>query len=382
MRSKTCAIALFIGLFLLSPLSFVQNCQAIEFQTPQSDPGLLTLSPFFASLLSLSNWLINTANSNGSENLVFTLKDGTRIEGYLFANTSDGPRPLIIADFGLMSSRWSGFGGQLIQDQYETGNVKANFLILDDMTSSAFYTDNGSVGIGGYEAGKILIEVADSLKDKGITYSSLHLLGESLGALAIQQALIEDQRLGNHHFQSAIMISAVVDEIASTGSVFEAFGKDLPQIKGPALSKLGRSFLKAGVTSFNKELETAKSSLPGIDKNAPADFFYDGFAKHLAHRAPASDWNSAVSQETFEAYVETSAALLTQIDQITTPIMLINAKNDPIVAHQQFEEFSRAHEGNPKILTHETGFGSHCGLPATYGTEWTTAVINEALSLN
>jgi predicted alpha/beta-fold hydrolase len=343
---------------------------------PHSDPGLLTLSPIFATVLSQSHLSKKNYRAHVRE---FTLRDGTKLGGLLFLRSKDeaSSLPLIIADFGLMSSRWSALGEGIIRSLLEKGKLDANLLVVDDLSGAGFFSLNQSLSIGGYDAGRILNLLADELPAQGISYSSLHLLGESLGGQAVLQAVVEDFRLGTHHFQSAMIVSGVVDEIRSTANVFESFGKTLQGFPVRGLPKLGKLFLDVSTHSFRNDLKARHvSDLPR--KGQEGEFFYDHFQERLRLPTPP-DWNPEVSRESVESYLKTSSVLLTYLPQTGIPILAIHAKDDPVVDFDQFGEFAQVHRNDPNILTLATRFGSHCGFLATYGRDWFATLIQRSL---
>ena len=344
---------------------------------PQSDPGLSGISQILAPLISMATFSkhVDLAHLHS-----FTLKDGTRLKGLLFVDESKGVRPLIIADFGLMSSHDTTFAGDIVDRLVQAGKLNANFLVVDDVTSASFFKDNQSLSLGGYDAGRVLIGLADEISNQGIVFSSLHLWGESLGGLAVLEAVIEDQRLGQHHFQSAITFSGVVNEVKSTAAVMRGFGRPLDGLGNFSLDWLGKLFLNLTVKSFAAALQ---KELPGILAPTPSDagdYFYNHFQDRL-DSIHAADWNPAVSQTSVEDYLKTSNELLGRLSQTQIPVIVIHSHDDPVVDYQQFKVFAQQQNANPKILTHATTFGSHCGFLGTYGADWVAELVNRALVL-
>jgi hypothetical protein len=225
--------------------------QPLSHPPPEVD-GYATGSSLLAVLLSLAKL---PASDYPKHRITLPLSDGTTLEGVLFVDESQGLRPLVIADFGLMSTARAGFSGNFINEIVKKGKLNANFLAVNDMTSADFYAANSNLGIGGYDAGRLLIEVADQVVAMGVPFSSLHLLGESLGGLAALEALIEDQRQGMQRFQSAITFSGVLNEEQATQSLFETFGRPLAGINAPKLPIEGTMFIGASLIGFDQGLD-------------------------------------------------------------------------------------------------------------------------------
>jgi predicted alpha/beta-fold hydrolase len=344
---------------------------------PQGDPGLFSFSAIVSVLESIADLSARTDTQHAVQ---FTLPDGTQIGGLLFTNPSKGVRPLVIADYGLMSSRDSGLAGDFVKQVVAAGNLNANFLVVNDISGADFYAANRSIGLGGYDAGRILVELAQQLKKQGVAFSSLTLMGESLGGLAVLEALIEDHRLNTHLFQSAITFSAVVDENSSTASVMSAFNYNLSGIAGPEMSLEGLAFLTANLLSFDSELNSINTSLPELSLSGGGEFYYSEFQQRL-QSVNTANWNPAVSRSSVESYIESSAALIQQIAEISTPVIVVHAENDPVVPYSQFQSFAQAQSRNTNISTLGTSDGSHCGFIGAYGANYVASLVNRAIGL-
>jgi predicted alpha/beta-fold hydrolase len=346
---------------------------------PAEHPGLLSSIGFISVLLSTANLPVK---QDIAHTVQYTLKDGTRVGGLLYIDSSKGMRPLIIADFGLMSSTSSTLAGDVIEKIVNAGLLNANFLVVDDITGAGFYTANESLSLGGYDAGRVLNQLADELAEQRLPFTSLHLMGESLGGLAVLEALIEDHRIGANHFQSAITFSGVTDEDQATATVMSAFNYSLNGISGPNLPLEGKIFLSSSVSNFDSAVTASKTGFPNASGGA-GSFFYNQFKERLIKISEAypSDWNPEVSRVSVESYIETSAALVHTIGQISVPVILVHAQNDPVVDYSEFESFAESQQSNPRVLTLGTKDGSHCGFLGVYGASWVAGLINRALSL-
>jgi predicted alpha/beta-fold hydrolase len=343
---------------------------------PADDPGLFSGSAIITVLESIADL---SARADTKHSVQFTLPDGTKINGLLFVNPDAGLRPLVIADYGLMSSRDSGLAGDFVEQIVAAGKLNANFLVLDDVSGADFYISNQSLSLGGYDAGRILVELAQQL-NKTVAYSSITLMGESLGGLAVLEALIEDRRMNTHLFKSAITFSAVVDEDSSTASVMSAFGYDLNGITGPAVPLEGIAFLSASVLSFNSDVKATDPSLPDLSLLSAGNTYYDQFQQRLQN-SNFPNWNPAVQRDSVENYLQTSSALLQNLSDISAPVILVHAQNDPVVPYDQFQTFAQQQINNPNISTLGTSDGSHCGFLGAYGADWVAGLVNRAIAL-
>lgn len=372
---------LFLSCVFASTLLWATRAHAEPLPNPPAeDAGLLGsigIVSVLESIAPLPSW-----DTQGHQ-VQYTLPDGTRIGGLLYIDYSRGMRPLVIADFGLMSSTDSALAADVIEQIVEPGMLNANFLVVDDISGADFYVNNRSLSLGGYDAGRILNQLADTLKADQVPFSHLTLLGESLGGLAVLEALVEDQRIGAGHFQSAITFSGVTDELQATGTVMSAFGHNLSGISGPPLSTEGTLFLSAALGVFDGFVLSSGSGLTEPAFSSAGNVFYDQFTQRLQNlRAQApSDWNPSVSSDSVEWYLASSARLASGVNSSTAPVIMVHAQNDPVVAYSQFQAFADAQYGNPRVQTLGTPDGSHCGFVGVYGASWVAGLINRAVGL-
>jgi pimeloyl-ACP methyl ester carboxylesterase len=363
-------------LMLLALMGLSSAVQAKPLNNPPAEStNPLDSESVISDLMSISSF---TPGQNNQYEVSFILTGGLKIGGLLYVDPSQGTRPLVIADFGLLSSRENGLGEAYVQKIFFAGKLNANLLILDDVTGSDFYLNNNRVSLGGYEAGRVLVLLAEALQKSEVPFSSLHLLGESLGGLAVWQALLEDARVGKNYFKSAISFSGVVDEASSTASVMSSFGYHLSNLSGPSLSWLGGVFLEQALLGFDEAIgpsQPANALLSVLDAGA---FFYERFAQALRQTAP-ENWNPEVKRDSVESYLETSSALVQKLKNIRVPYIVVHAQNDPVVDFAQFESFAGSQAHNPNVLTLATPAGSHCGFIGAYGADWVADLLNRNL---
>jgi len=313
---------------------------------------------------------------------VYVLEDGTKVPTLFYPGTTPGPRPLIIANFGLFTDKGAGAIGRFIRKLVLTGKIDADFLLVSNVTSATFYSENHEFGLGGYDEGKILIELAKQLRRKGFQNSSIELMGVSLGGNAVLQALIEDERIGRDDFQSAIVFSAVLNEGESSASLLSAFGHPITRPAGPPLSEGGALIAKGLVISLKKTLK-AENQPHDFSISGTGDVFYKNFGERLNRLSLAGSekqsWNQGVAMSSVEDYLETSSAIVpADMDRVKVPLVVVHAKNDPLVPFTQFEEFAKREDANPRILTLAVDQGGHFGFASPYGDDWINELITRA----
>jgi predicted alpha/beta-fold hydrolase len=313
---------------------------------------------------------------------VYVLGDGTKLPTLFYPGTAPGPRPLIIANFGLFTDKASGAIGRFIRNLVLTGKIGADFLLVSNVTSATFYSENHEFGLGGYDEGKLLVELTEQIRGDHFENSSIELMGVSLGGNAVLQALIEDARLGRDDFQSAIVFSAVLNEGESSASLLSAFGHPIAAPYGPPLTEGGSLLAKVLVLGLKKTLK-AEGQPYGFSIGQSGSVFYDNFKERLSrlHALSCVDesWNPQVSMDSVEDYLTTSSALVdAEIDQVKVPLIVVHAKNDPLVPFIQFADFAKREEANPRISTLAVDQGGHFGFASAYGDSWLNDLITRA----
>jgi predicted alpha/beta-fold hydrolase len=348
----------------------------------RSDPALIGMNGFFAT--AFSNLKGMPRKKVKSFEREFVLSDGTKIGGLLMLRKEKASWPLIIANFGALSDRRSNSTSGFVKELVLTGRMKAHVLIMDSVSSAGFFNSNQWLSLGGYDEGRILLQLARVLRTEMPEVGSIHLMGVSLGGAAVMHALHEDARLGFGIFSSAITFSGVIDYATETRTVFSTFGRDL-DLEGPPrrLGWGGRKILSEILKGFKAGIKLPEGT--NLDSKKAGEFFYAQFAKrleYLKNSAGTSDrWNPAVKLDSIEDYVRSTSQLIAREFSTSVPVIVIHSKNDPVVSYRPFDEFARREMGNPLVLTHSTRFGGHWGYLRTYGNEWILETVERMLEL-
>jgi pimeloyl-ACP methyl ester carboxylesterase len=208
-------------------------------------------------------------------------------------------------------------------------------------------------------------------------------MGVSLGGLAVLEALIEDARLHTHHFAAGISFSGVVNESGVTDSVLNTYGYRMRGSDGSKISGLASLLLDVPIFHFNDtRVHSGDSVTTKLTSDNAGQIFYQEFSKRLQNLAKNPSvmrtWNHAVKLTSVEEYVKTSSELVeTSADKITVPVILIHAKNDPLVPYADFAAFAEREKNNSFIQTHATLIGGHWGYFSVFGVDWVTAMLKK-----
>jgi pimeloyl-ACP methyl ester carboxylesterase len=349
---------------------------------PKESPAIYARSALVSS--AMSNWTTPSESAYMKNQVSFTLNDGTQLGGLFFPKNDPNPAPLLIVNFGALADRWFNTTRDFILDIVLAGKIDAHVLIVDAMSSAGFYVGNSNISLGGYDEGRVLVELARKIREKPMaSISSIHLMGVSLGGLATMHALIEDDRLDTRLFQSAITFSGVVDEESDTRTVMNTFGYKMIGASDEKLPVEGRVLLVSTVEHFDsilKENHIKDFHLKLFSAGGP---IYQSFEKRLhlidsnpSERSTWPGWNEAVSLSSVEEYVRTSSLLTQRISQVHVPLIMVHSKDDPVVPYSEFKKFADEQASNPNIQTLSTSDGGHWGFEFTYGADWIAGLLN------
>ena len=326
----------------------------------------------------------------------FPLADGTRLGGMIFER--QGPDaiklPFLMVGLGFLQDRWGTEAGRFYRNYIENPerSLPVHILVLDHCSSGPFLAENGVLSIGSYDEARMWIEVARNIRKK-FADMPIHLFGLSTSGQAVIHALAEDRRLGLNLFDSGLAVSvpsdlqrapgrqlALLDADNSAGNPWNRYagpGKNeslLDRVqKNVLLELIDRQFLpnykrvNPGHTRFS------------IPHSRAAAFFYEAFSNRIIllreqQRIPDT-WNySAAPLDTLENYMQSTGIALV-IDQVHTPLVLLNAANDSVAAPEAFLEVQKAAARNPWVLCHQTALGGHSRIADIYGSRYLARLL-------
>jgi pimeloyl-ACP methyl ester carboxylesterase len=336
----------------------------------------------------LATWLSNVKTLDREEvrekEVEFLLADGTHVGGLLFPES--GEAPLVLATFGFLADRWSKPAAQFVDDVVTEGSLASHVLILDHPSSAPFLAANGELSIGGLDEGLMLLEVLRQLRgargrELGLRISSYHLVGVSMGGLGVLYAIREDARRASRLISSAAVFSSVTrldevptEELRTRGRVSltpgRAFSLSPRGILGRGiLEDLGRHFR----SSYR---DRTGGALPWRDEEV-SQRLYDLMERRV--RRLSVEGKEDLSFDSLNAYV-TSSNLCDLGAEVAIPLVLIHAKDDPVVPLSHLRCLERSSSRNWNVSTYVTNNGGHWGFARTYGRVWIAAVLKETLS--
>jgi len=324
----------------------------------------------------------------------FGLSDGTRVGGLYFAKGAN--YPLLIGTFGFLADRWSQPCAQFVRDYVEKGLIEANVLIVDHPTSFPFFLYNGNLSIGGYDEGRMLLGVASTMKRYyGDSFTTINLLGISMGGMGVVHAALEDRRLKRNLINSVATFSGVTDfksvpyrqlKLYDSAHYPEIAYEEPLQLIGlsslfghnfDAIKYLERSRLNSA--NEKKRIQTM-TNFPFPWESTINDFYEEQFLKRFKTYSWKSNWNPEISRSSFSAYVK-DQELSEYISMIRIPLVAIFAEDDKAVPVEQFENVYHSQEAieNDYVSAKLVPFGAHFGFNMPYGAQWGADIINRTM---
>jgi hypothetical protein len=334
------------------------------------------------------------------EHFELQLSDGTVVGGLLdtWDEPTERPLPLWIASFGLLQDRWGSESAKAF-DLYRTQEeMPSHVLVLDHPTSGAFYGNNAMLSVGSYDDARMWIEVAEYFKEE-MNVSRVHLIGISMSGQTVVHALIEDKRRGLGLFASGIAISIAPDFQQAPGAQFARLetrhGVENPWTPPDRAGADGSRDAAAGDATFMHRMQSKAiwtfmqerfiPSYQAVRLGGPAltierldvpVFLHAGMVARvtfLRENTP-EDWNPAFSLDDLEAFMATTRTAAV-IGEVTTPLVLLSARDDPAVSHRMFREVADRAADDPWVLAYETPHGGHFGFDVAYGPGYLNGIL-------
>jgi pimeloyl-ACP methyl ester carboxylesterase len=334
----------------------------------------------------------NGADRSDHGRFELQLRDGTVVGGVLeswWGDESGSPLPLWIASSGILPSRWGSESAQSLGLRPSRTHAPCHVLVLDHPGGGAFFGNNAMLSVGGYDDARMWIEVAQFLK-QDMNISRVHLAGVSMSGQSVVHALIEDKRLGLDLFASGIAISIAPDLAQEPGGQFARLetrkGVENPWRLPEAGGDRGRTEAdeRKAIWAFvqerfipsyravrpegHQDLTIARRDVPVFLREA-----MEARIAFLRDAAPPS-WNPEFSLDDLDAFMATTR-IAAVIAQVTTPLVLLSARDDPAVDAAMFREVAEAAAGNPWVLAYETPHGGHADFDAAYGPDYLNAIF-------
>lgn len=322
----------------------------------------------------------------------FHLTPNLKVRGLFGIHDFKTARPFIILRMGIHGNVDELFAERFIAKAvYE--DLDANFLILENLTSHAFLSQNSQISFGGVEEGLhtflIMSELTSAKAMLKPLIKSLHLIGVSLG--------------GHGTFVTALMDSVNQKKIQSILNMCPLINlKDTFDYHAQA------GFKHAAVDLWNHHrLDTLYSTFPKQLENLELwKIFFDfkpRFTPRILQILEAERKTPLLAPEALENQISDLRWPSGFLDLITksksfyemnefwkiyrdvqTPFMIYTTPADPLVINDLNSEqiFQHRQNGEFKNLKFERlDRGTHCGLAAVFSWDETLRMIKDGLQL-
>jgi len=344
--------------------------------------AVLTTSGVLATWLSHVNAL--DRREFVEQEVDFVLADGTRAGGLLFPRA--GQAPLLLATFGFLADRWSKPAAQFVDDYLIRGSFPAHVLILDHPSSAPFLAANGELSLGGLDEGQMVLEVARQLRGGGaakleLRISSYHLLGVSMGGLGVLYAVREDARSASPILGSAAVFSSVtrLDEVRAHELVTRGRVTLEPE-RRRALSPaalLGAGIFRDLREHFRSSYRERTGERLDWSDDDTGQRLYELMERRV--RRLFAERKNGVAFDSLDGYMEFNN-VCGMGEDVAVPLVMIHARDDPVVPVSHLECFEKSASSNPNVSTYVTNNGGHWGFARTYGRDWIAAILEAVLS--
>lgn len=369
-------------------LVFFNQLQASDKILPYiSEPKVLVGGANGSVTTSLSNLVFLEPNEYTEKNVEFQLNDGTRVGGLFFKHESSSK--LLIGTFGFMVDRWNAPAAQFVREYIEKGRVDANVLILDHPTSAPFLILNGSLSFGGYDEARMILEVTEQIvsgEGPGFVlhdYSSIHLIGISMGGNGVANTLVEARRLRKEYYKSAIIFSTAFDlnEVPRR----QLTGFDQKKYWGKEdiskySEKMGMKHIFRGFKRAYRAVKGLSFVNPQVDIGALFYIEFDNRLNHLRSIEKGLNWNPRIMVDSISNYLK-SNLIGDYASEIRVPMYVVSSEDDPTVPFYQFEAFQDRAKNNPFITLLGYKHGGHWGYTRAYGPELVENILNNAFNV-
>jgi len=323
------------------------------------------------------------------------LRDGTIVGGLFFPHPGDEDRPrsLLLAAFGFLQDRWgqaaTAFFARHLREP--AARIAAHVLILDHPSAAPFLVANGSLSVGAYDQARMWIEVGRHL-DRQMPLDGIHLFGVGISGQTVIHALIEARRLGLSLFRSGIAVSIAPDFLRYPGGALALFeppaGRQNPWQTGHMRSRrtgrterLQQQVLQARIDAQFLPHYRAINPQHSSFRLEPAEiplFFHKAFENRLMvlrrQDVRSSPWNAEFRLEDLKAHLQ-SIRIAPIIDRVQTPLVLLNAADDPLIPQADFLRIAGRAAKNPWVICHLTEAGGHAGFDTVYGDAYLRRIL-------
>lgn len=335
---------------------YFQDC-ASELET-----GMTSQISNFRKMMTIS---LDTANHSFLRKVVLNLPGNVKLKGLLGLKGDFKRRPFVIVRLGIFSSI-EDFKPERAWMMMLFEQAPFNILILENMSSPDFVSNNNQFSFGGYDEGIQNIHVARLLRDSNEPISqlvdSVHMFGISLGG-------------------HGVLYSSLLNKYNSPAKspLIQSYTALCPVVNlKPTMESLTQDGMKSALVDLwsRQRLHPLESKMPGLENYGRFAFlsttvsevvrtYHGGLSYNSSIKLPPGSSDADGFWEVNDFWKDYKA--------VTQPVLIYATKKDPAVPYNLNSEVLLKKEMkdiSKNIRVVELPEGVHCTLPAAY--DWHT----------
>lgn len=304
------------------------------------------------------------------------LKDGRKVKGILGLKDSQKPLPLVIFKCGVFcDTNPNASINSMIYQLFDESPF--HILAVGNLTGEEFVLENMSPGLGGFDEGRQLFEIADWIQAKDSPLqskvSSVHVVGASLGGhAALYSSLYASSNLGTESYKPVISSVIGICPVVNLEKAMSRFFKNDLLSRGAAIMAshqlqtqimmlpILRNYYKLTGNYSDEEALAAMS-------NGSFEFYKQWTEKKPWDLQPFQGTKFTNKQQFWDV---NNFPLYSQ--KIKIPTMVVHSTNDMIVESEdnalELENRLQTPEGaNPLMFTLDFKYGNHCAFSVAQG---------------
>ncbi|MBC7421421.1 MAG: hypothetical protein H7328_11905 [Bdellovibrio sp.] len=322
----------------------------------------------------------------------FHLKPDLKVRGLFGIQDFQKKRPLIIIRMGIHGNVDEVLAERfLAKVVYE--DLGANFLLLENLTSYAFVSQNQNLSFGGIDEGLqtflILNEITKINSPFKNLLSDIHLIGLSMGGTGTFVTALLDQSNGKKiksivDFCPLINLEKTFDAHAQTGisqalidlwnarrlnTVFDRYPKEMKDSQWwKTIFDLKPRFTPALLDILNRDRKQPLTSVADVEAEVKTMKWPKGFSEHLQNSKSFYELN-----DFWPLY-----------QGVTTPISIVVTPKDPLVINEFNSEmiYTKKQPGDfTSVNYHIYDRGIHCGFSPVYQWSYVVDLVRKGLAL-
>lgn len=360
--------------------------------TPSKDPNERIPRTYLEELAQNLSIKFDLSDTAHFRKVWFHLKPNLKVRGLFGIHSFDKKRPLIILRMGIHGNVDEVLAERfLAKVSYE--DLDANILLLENLTSYAFLSQNPEVSFGGIDEGLQTFLILNEITKKDSYFNEftreIHLMGLSMGGPGTFVTALLDESNGKKlksvvDFCPLINLEKTFDYHARVGllpalidlwnarrlnTVFDRYPKEIKESGWwKTIFDWKPRFMPALIEILQRDRHVPLTTVSEVNALVPGMKWPKGFAEHLQNSKTFYELN-----DFWPLY-----------QGVTTPLSIITTPKDPLVINEFNSELimNGKQPGDFSSLKYEVyGRGIHCGLAPVYQWSYVVNLVGKSLGI-